>query len=297
MTLLRYMKMTKLFKAGLIAGIIILFGMIRGLAQPPTIPEDFCISETELKLYNLINDFRRSNDLPAIPLSPSLSYVARLHVNDLYYHRPDTAHCNLHSWSDKGIWAECCYGRDIFNNTCMTSKPRELTTYKGKGYEIAFWENLDAVPEIVLDLWMNELASRNLILNVGAWGEMNWKALGVGIQSGYAVAWFGMDEDPEKGVKICDTIQPAAQLLERVLPVHETPAEVRYYLIISSFKERSLAENEVRNLRSRGFRTPSVVVAGDNFRVSLGTYSSREEALRAKSTLSERYQAAWLFKQ
>lgn len=297
MALSQHMKMTKLFTAVLIPGLILLLGLMRGIAQPPAIPEDFCISDTELKLYNLINDFRRSNNLSAIPLSRSLSYVARLHVNDLHYNRPDTAHCNLHSWSDKGIWAECCYGRDIFNNTCMTSKPRELTGYKGNGYEIAFWENLDAVPEIVLDLWTAEPASYNLILNSGQWNEMNWKALGVGMQSGYAVAWFGMDEDPEKGVKICDTIQPAAQLLERVIPVRETPAEARYYLIISSFKERSLAEREVNQLRSRGFRTPSVVVSGDNFRVSLGTYSTREEALQAKSTLSERYQAAWLFKQ
>lgn len=287
-------------KLSLKLSFLLLTGMMFSL--PPAnaqeaIPADFCINDTELHLFNLINNFRRERDLAAVPLSPSLCYVARLHVNDLHYHRPDTAQCNLHSWSDQGVWAECCYGRNHFNNTCMTSKPRELTTYNGKGYEIAFWENLDAVPEIVLDLWINEKASREMILNEGIWAENPWKAMGVGMYRGYAVAWFGDLEDDLKGVKICDSAQPAKSLLERVIPVREKPAEVRYYLIIASYKELRLAEQEVAQLRTRGFRSPSVVISGDNYRVSLGTYPTREEALKAKSTLSERYQKAWLLKQ
>jgi hypothetical protein len=282
------------------SGLAVLLSLIFLLPSAKTqemIPDDFCINDKELLLYNLINNFRKEHGLAAIPLSKSLSYVARLHVNDLHHNRPDTANCNLHSWSDKGVWAECCYGRDQFNNTCMTSKPRELTSYNGKGYEIAFWENLDAIPEIVLDLWVNSAASREMIINADIWLDKPWKALGIGMHKGYAVAWFGDEDDQEKGVKICDSVQASKQLLERVLPVRETPENVRYYLIIGSFKERSLAEKEVTQLRTRGFRSPSVVVSGENYRVSLGTYDTREEALKAKGTLSERYQKAWLLKQ
>jgi hypothetical protein len=282
------------------SGLAVLLSLIFLLPSAKTqemIPDDFCINDKELLLYNLINNFRKEHGLAAIPLSKSLSYVARLHVNDLHHNRPDTANCNLHSWSDKGVWAECCYGRDQFNNTCMTSKPRELTSYNGKGYEIAFWENLDAIPEIVLDLWINSAASREMIINADIWLDKPWKALGIGMHKGYAVAWFGDEDDQEKGVKICDSVQASKQLLERVLPVRETPENVRYYLIIASFKERSLAEKEVAQLRTRGFRSPSVVVSGENYRVSLGTYDTREEALKAKGTLSERYQKAWLLKQ
>lgn len=279
--------------------LLLLFGLL--LIQPQgksqvVIPENFCISETELKLFNLINNYRREKNLAAIPMSKNLCFVARLHVNDLFHNRPDTANCNLHSWSSKGAWTECCYGRDPANSSCMTSKPIELTTYAGKGYEIAFWESLDAIPEIVLDLWINSDASNDLILNSNTWKDKPWKALGIGIQGGYAVAWFGDLEDDEKGVKICDSAQPSHQLLERVIPVRET-TESTYYLIFSSFKDRGQAEKEVQALRGRGFRNPSVVPSGDNFRVALGDYPSREQALEAKKKLGARYEKAWVLKQ
>lgn len=287
--------MTVLRKVSFLFCFLLMVGLPQVRAQV-TIPEDFCISDTELKLFNLINNYRKEQNLAATPMSRSLCFVARLHVNDLFHNRPDVGNCNLHSWSDKGNWTECCYGRDPSNSTCMTSKPGELTSYTGKGYEVAFWESLDAVPEIVLDLWISSKASNDLMLNLDTWKDKPWKAMGIGMYHGYAVAWFGDEEDANKGVKICDSAHQPEPLLERVLPMRESSG-VRYYLIISSFKERSQAEKEIKALRDRGFRNPSVVPASDNFRVALGDYDTREQALEAKKKLGAKYDKAWVLKQ
>jgi hypothetical protein len=267
-------------------------------AQHP-VSDDFCINNTELRLYALVNEYRKQNGLEEIPLSENLCYVAKLHVNDLFYNKPDTSECNLHSWSDKGEWLECCYGHDVFNNTCMTSKPNELTDYPGKGYEIAFWENVDADPEIVLDLWKSSAASRELILNEGRWKGKTWKAFGVGMLKGYAVVWFGTEPDDNEGVKICNTDEIAGKLKKTVTEGMNTEndASVRYYLIISSWKDLARAKSEVKRYKAKGFRNPSVITSGDNFRVSLGNYPTKEKAIAAKKKLNQKYKDIWILKQ
>ena len=45
-------------------------------------------SEEEMRLYNMLNEYRTANGLPAIPLSPSLTHVAQLHVRDLSRYPP-----------------------------------------------------------------------------------------------------------------------------------------------------------------------------------------------------------------
>ena len=45
-------------------------------ALKPIIPENFCIPENEFILANKINEYRIQNNLPAIPLSKSLFFVA-----------------------------------------------------------------------------------------------------------------------------------------------------------------------------------------------------------------------------
>lgn len=281
--------------------IIFLFSLVvleNPVSSQESIPEDFCITADELKLYNLVNKYRQENKLPEIPLSKNLCYVAKLHVSDLHYNRPDTANCNLHSWSDQGHWAECCYGRTKFNNTCMTSKPKELTNYPGLGYEIAFWESVDAIPEIVLDLWKSSSASNDLMLNRDIWKDKAWKAFGVGMLKGYAVVWFGEEPDEQEGVKVCTSGKMAGRLVDKAKEIAEKarPKGIRYYLIIASFKDEATAKSEVTRYKSRGFRTPSVVPSGENYRVSLGNYATQEEAIQAKKSLGDKYQKAWILK-
>lgn len=165
--------------------------------------ETACCAETsseELKLYHLINDYRVKNGLPKIPLSPSLTYVAQTHAKDLS-ENPPSGKCNMHSWSYSGKWSGCCYTSDHAQAQCMWNKPRELTVYPGNGYENTYrvtsqYKKLSAASAI--NSWKKSRNHNAVILNQGIWNDFHWKAVGVGIYSGYAVLWFGNENDPAK---------------------------------------------------------------------------------------------------
>ena len=104
------------------------------------------LSAPEQELYDIIMKYRKSRRLPTIPLSESLTYVAQVHARDLVENNPVHGECNLHSWSDKGPWSECCSE----HHACM--------------------------------------------MNIGIWRQP-WNAIGIGIYQGYALVWFGHEED------------------------------------------------------------------------------------------------------
>ncbi len=70
---------------------------------------EICVTKDEMKLYDLVMSYRAEYDLPKIPLSKSLSYVAHQHAWDLGVNQPVYGECNMHSWSEKGPWTSCCY--------------------------------------------------------------------------------------------------------------------------------------------------------------------------------------------
>ena len=162
---------------------------------------DVCVSGEEKKLYDLINDYRKKHKLPAIPLSKSLSYVAKEHVKDLSLNHPDKGGCNLHSWSPKGKWTACCYTDDHKKASCMWNKPSELTSYKSNGYEIACMGVNTA--EAALDCWKGSPGHNDVILNHTLWKTMKWNAIGIGMHEQYAVVWFGTVSDQEGNPEIC----------------------------------------------------------------------------------------------
>ena len=148
------------------------------------------LSKEELKLYNLIIEYRKSYGLPEIPISKSLTFVAQTHVKDLMLNNPDTADCNLHSWSNKGKWEPCCYNGNHAKAACMWEKPRELTKYTGLGFEIAAYSGNYISAQIALEIWQNSPRHNDVILNNDVW-KQEWKAIGIGIYGNYAVVWFG----------------------------------------------------------------------------------------------------------
>lgn len=152
----------------------------------------------EEELYQLIMEYRKSYGLPEIPRSPALTQVARLHARDLEENHPDKGSCNLHSWSAHGTWSACCYTDDHSQASCMWNKPRELTRYKGNGFEIAHWSSGGVTPEKAIRGWQNSKGHNSVILNQGNWRE-KWNAIGIGMQGAYAVVWFGMQEDDTSG--------------------------------------------------------------------------------------------------
>jgi uncharacterized protein YkwD len=187
---------------------IIFFSMtISGQAPPELHPskvystDTLHLNDAEIKLAGLINEYRSSKNLPEIELSASLTLVARLHVYDLSKNFKHGDRCNLHSWSADGYWSSCCYTDDHKRASCMWDKPRELSDYKGDGYEIAFYSNYEydtpsGISTDALAGWKTSRGHNELIVNKGKWATADWKAMGVGVYGGFVVVWFGEQTDP-----------------------------------------------------------------------------------------------------
>ncbi len=158
--------------------------------------ENVCVSKEEMKLYRLIMKYRKAKGLKRIPLSKSLTHVAQLHVKDLTDNKPDKGKkCNLHSWSNKGKWKSCCYTSNHAKASCMWNKPRELTSYRGSGFEIAHWSSAGVTAKSAINGWKNSSGHNAVMVNIGTWKKMEWGAIGIGIYKNYAVVWFGRPTD------------------------------------------------------------------------------------------------------
>jgi len=178
----------------------------RAPTSPPAQQSGACLSEEEVKLGNLINQYRAEKGLKPIAFSRSLTQVAQAHVRDLYDNRPVTEKCNLHSWSDKGNWTPVCYTDDHKNAQGMWNKPREITggLYTSYGYEIAYWHSAQATAEEAFDRWKSSSSGHNAVMiEDSIWKGMNWQAMGIGIYQNYAVVWFGQPADPQGSVTAC----------------------------------------------------------------------------------------------
>lgn len=139
-----------------------------------------CLTDEEVILANLINDYRNQNGLPDVPLSKSLTAVAQWHVLDLQTNHPDSGtdpatgeECNLHSWSDwqPDLWTPVCYVDSNAYGEGMWFKPREITdnAYTGYGFENAYRHHDGATAQAALDSWRNSPNDNDIILEQGAW--------------------------------------------------------------------------------------------------------------------------------
>ena len=149
----------------------------------------------EKKLYDLIMVYRNENNLPSVPPSKSLTLVAQSHAKDLENNNPNQGNCNMHSWSDQGNWAACCYTDDHAKADCMWDKPREMTSYSGNGYEISYMSSDSIKPESALNEWKKSSGHNSVVLNQEIWKDLSWSAIGVGVFGHYAVVWFGQEKD------------------------------------------------------------------------------------------------------
>jgi hypothetical protein len=154
-----------------------------------------CISAEEAKLASMLNAYRAEYNLPPIPISADLMVVAQTHVRDLAAHHPDQSPCNTHSWSADGPWTACCYTPDHRLASCMWEKPKELTGYKGIGFEIGSKAYDGASLEVHLTGWQSSTAHHDVILNLNQWRTRGWVALGVAVYGEYAAIWFGEVRD------------------------------------------------------------------------------------------------------
>lgn len=175
------------------ASIFLIFSILI-LFQVPSTAQ--VLGPEEQKLFDMINGYRKENGLSAIPHSPSLTTVAQFHVRDLHFNQPNNGNCNLHSWSSSDKWSPCCYTSDHSQAKCMWSKPQELTSYPGYGYEIASMSTEDLDAASALDIWKDSPSHNAVIISQGKWASKPWRAMGIGIFKGYAVVWFGEEPEP-----------------------------------------------------------------------------------------------------
>jgi hypothetical protein len=260
------------------------------------IPAEFCISQEEYKLYNLVNEYRKAVNLSSIPLSKSLSIVAKTHISDLIQNKPDTNMCSFHSWSNKGNWKACCFQRESKDKLCMQLKPKELTNYPGNAYEVVYWESREANAEKAIDQWKETSAAQSVLTNFKDWEKYSWNAIGVGIEGGFAIIWLGEEPDPENEIKICgiETIIVNEPVIESADPQVVSAGTGRFYLIFGNYSTLNEAKAQADKYVKEGFTKAKVISKDDKFRISLNDFSSKELATQGKKELPVKYKEAWI---
>ncbi|MDO9254430.1 MAG: SPOR domain-containing protein [Bacteroidales bacterium] len=285
------------------------------------------ISQDETILFNMINDMRRQNKLASIPLSHDLCKVAQIHIADLIKWKPQEKGCSLHSWSGSGKWTSCCNTKEVFGIQCMKSKPREITGYQGDGYELIYWGEDNATPAEAAALWKEVGASSDMILSKGKWSAYQWKAIGVGIESGYAVLWLGDAKDKNEQDNTTEKVpavqQPIAKVEktekanttekdnartkpyvkqkevkgdEKVVQPVAGEAATMYFLIVSSVKTSVGAEAELKKVKLKGYPDAIIIKGESVYRISIASYNSVQKAANKKNQLKDTFPGIWVFK-
>lgn len=261
--------------------------------------DNICLDEQEIKLVNMINQLRVQNNLPIIALSRSLSYVAKLHVYDLQLNKQDTSICNAHSWSDKGKWTPCCYNSYVMKNNCMWDKPKELTTYNFRGYELVYNEEGIVSADSVFKIWKSSEVVLDMLLSRDIHSDKKWLAIGIGVSENYVSVWFGQRPDPTPKPIGCfelknDAIQSTA---DQTINVSVSDKAAKYYLIYGSFTNKSDAEEALKRYKNAGFSKASIVVKERKYRVALDVCTNLKDAMKSKEKYKDLYPEAWIYKE
>ncbi len=273
--------------------LIIFLAFSSSLIGQKQLPKDFCIDKNEINLFDMINVLRVDYSKPELQLSASLSYVADLHVNDLQNNNPDTSICNLSSWSDKGDWTPCCYTKYLHNPDCMWDKPKELTPYPYRGYELVTFFEEGINTDSIINLWSNSKEVLDMILTRGSYAKKKWICAGIGINDNYVSLWFGQRKDNLKKPNICDTIDDITDTIPTSIATNKTNS---YYLIFGSYKDMHEAKSERKRIKDDGFKNCDILANDNKHRVYLNKFNSMKEAMFAKQQLPFKYKGAWILK-
>jgi hypothetical protein len=278
--------------------------VLNGTSQNSKVPDGFCISQLEYSLFQMINQHRERISLPPIPLSNSLCYVAKTHAKDLSENYPFGDDCKMLSWSSKGNWKPFCYPAEQNKKNDIKDKAKEISGYPGKAWEITYWENTQLDLNFVLEFWLGIPYTANMINSAQNWAATPWKSIGVGIQDGYVLVWFGQKEDIQPVTVICETgeqIQHVAGTIEtrQVIQVEESRIVISenkaFYIIIGSFNRKSDADSAVKGYKEMGYSNAVIVEEQGKIRVAIDRFISEKEAGTALTEYRKKFQGAWIF--
>jgi hypothetical protein len=261
--------------------------------------EDVCLTEAELKLADAINQFRKQNKLPEIPLSASLSFVAKAHIWDLQTNNPDTSICTSASWSNKGKWTPCCFNPYILKYDCMWDKPKELTSYTYRGYELVYYDESIVQPDSIFQVWKSSYETIDMLLTQNQHSDKKWLAMGLAIGENYVSLWFGQRNDPIGVPKKCSSLE--ASSFSAVKPNQdegeEPPKTSTYYLIYGSFNTKADASEAIKRYKNSGLTNVRILEKEGRFRISLNQFDNLRDAMKAKEQLSISYPEIWIYKE
>lgn len=269
---------------GLMVGLI----LSGSLFAQKKVPASYCLHPAEKQLADSINAIRLRNGKKALPLSVSLSYVARTHVTDLLIHHPDTGICNLSSWSNKGSWKPCCYNPYVLQHDGMWKKPQELTGYRYRGYEMVAYTQDNIIIDSVLSLWKDSPEAMNMMLTNGIWEKKSWACLGVGLNGHYASLWFGQRPDRAGKPKNC---RSAAKSKIKPLTSHV------FYLIYGSYPSMSSATKVSHHLKTKGYKKAGILRSHRHIRVYLFRSTDFQQVKKEKQRWLKKYPKMWILQQ
>jgi len=282
----------------LIFGIIILTS-ITGSAQSFTV-DNICLTAEETTLARQINRYRKDSRLPEIPLSKSLTVVAKTHIDDLQTHRPDTNICTAASWSEHGKWTPCCFNPYVLKYDCMWDKPKELTAYPYRGYELVYYDENIIQPDSLFAIFQSSSETMDMFLTKNMFHDKKWAAMGLAIGENYVSIWFGQRNDPAGTPKACREISGMGDTdqtqKDQSLPVVNNKPSI-YHLIYGSFTTKADADEALRRFKNNGMEKASILAKDGRYRISLEQFNTLRNAMNAKEKLQNLYPEAWIFKE
>ncbi|NCD42330.1 MAG: hypothetical protein EOL88_09590 [Bacteroidia bacterium] len=256
------------------------------------------LSNEEQALANAVNQWRRQNDLPEVPLSNALTYVADVHAKDLHFYTPYDRNCSMHSWSDNGRWSGCCYSNPTTDGRCMHNKPHELTGYAGLGFELVYWDNSAHPSENAFQLWKANHASNTLLLNRDLFSVYDWNAMGVRIFRGYVVLWFGTVQDvsrpqvTEAGDTLMSSDSTGRMALTDSLPVNDR--QMYFYVVVASYASEKEAVGDKPRWEKRFFEPLKVISGNGKYRLAVGAFEDMKTAEGVLQRIKHEVKDAWI---
>jgi len=254
------------------------------------VPSSFCLHPAEKQLAYSINRIRTSHGKKALSLSVSLSFVARTHVTDLLINHPDTSICNLSSWSNKGKgkWKAVCYNPYVVNHSGMWNKPKELTGYRYRGYEMVAYTQDNLNVDSILSMWKDSPEAMAMILTNGVWNKKSWACMGIGINGHYASVWFGQRPDRAGKPKECRSVKKNNK---------KPTTRHAFYLVYGSYPGMSSATKVMHRLKAKGFKSAGILRSHKHNRVYLYRSTDFQQVKKERQRWLKKYPKMWILQQ
>lgn len=181
-----------------------------------------------------------------------------------------------------------------------------MTPYKGDGYEVIFWDESGASPASAVKTWNDYPASKDIILNSGAWSQKKWLVMGVAMDGGYAILWLGETDDPGNHIRVCESdsligLSPVRKSASSVTEPVNNSANGKEgpwsYVVISNLTNLQSAKQEVSKLRKQGFNQAGFLKGSAGYRIYIGKYNDEEKANEVKRKYASKFKGIWILKE